>query len=67
MVEGETEPGSAVGEPIPLPTAAKTCGPIAIVAITSDSEVSCLDLAPDNGGGQDQVSPAPLPVAEPDQ
>ena len=63
--EGAIEPGFSVGEPYPMPTADKSCGPMAVVAITSEGEVSCLDLAPDTGDDQGQVSPARPPVAEP--
>ena len=59
------EPGISVGEPYLTPTADKSCGPMASVAITSEGEVSCLDLAPDTGDDQGQVSPAGPPVAEP--
>ncbi len=65
--DGMPEPGFAVGEPYPTPTADKSCGPMAAIAITSDGEVSCLNLAPDNGDSQDMVSSASLPVAEPVQ
>ena len=63
--EGAIEPGFSVGEPYPMPTADKSCGPMAVVAITSEGEVSCLDLAPDTGDDQGQLSPARPPVAEP--
>ena len=63
--EGAIEPGFSVGEPYPMPTADKSCGPMAVVAITSEGEVSCLDLAPDPNDDQAQVSPAKPPVAEP--
>ena len=65
--EGAIEPGFSVGEPYPMPTADKSCGPMAVVAITSEGEVSCLDLAPDTGDDQGQLSPARPPVAEPVQ
>ena len=63
--EGAIEPGISVGEPYLMPTADKSCGPMAVVAITSEGEVSCLDLAPDTGDDQGQVSPARPPVTEP--
>ena len=63
--EGAIEPDIAVGEPYPMPTADEPCVPMAAVAITSEGEVSCLDLAPDTGDDQAQVSPATPPVAEP--
>ena len=63
--EGAIEPGFSVGEPYPMPTADKSCGPMAVVAITSEGEVSCLDLAPDTGHDPGQVSRARPPVAEP--
>ncbi|MCH7607935.1 MAG: hypothetical protein IIC94_05140 [Chloroflexi bacterium] len=63
--EGAIEPDISVGEPYPMPTADKPCVPMAVVTITSEGEVSCLDLAPDTGDDQGQVSPAGPPVAEP--
>ena len=63
--EDTIEPGISVGEPYPTPAADKSCGPMAVVAITSEGEVSCLDLAPDTGDDQGQLSPARPPVAEP--
>ena len=63
--EGAIEPDISVGEPYPMPTADKPCVPMAVVAITSEGEVSCLDHAPDTGDDQGQVSPAGPPVAEP--
>ena len=62
--EGAIEPDISIGEPYPMPTADKPCVPMAVVTITSEGEVSCLDLAPDTGDDQGQVSPASPPVAE---
>ena len=62
LVDGETGPGIAVGEPYPLPTADKACGPGATVPITSDGQFSCLyfdtGMASDEPGGQ-VVEPQP--------
>ena len=63
--EGAIEPDISIGEPYPMPTADKPCVPMAVVAITSEGEVSCLDLAPDTSDDQAQLSPARPPVAEP--
>ena len=63
--EGAIEPDISVGEPYPMPTADTPCVPMAVVTITSEGEVSCLDFAPDTGDDQGQVSPAGPPVAEP--
>ena len=61
--EGAIKPDISIGEPYPMPTEDKPCVPMAVV--TSEGEVSCLDLAPDTGDDQGQVSPAGPPVAEP--
>ena len=63
--EGVIEPDISRGEPYPMPTADTPCVPMAVVTITSEGEVSCLDFAPDTGDDQGQVSPAGPPVAEP--
>ena len=63
--EGAIEPDISIGEPYPMPTADTPCVPMAVVTITSEGEVSCLDFAPDTGDDQGQVSPASPPVAEP--
>ena len=60
----EPGPGIAVGEPYPMPTADKACGPGATVAITSDGQVSCFDLGDgtgtvDDGPGDVVVEPQP--------
>ena len=58
----EPAPGIAVGEPYPLPTADKACGPGATVAITSAGQFSCLYFGTgtvnDEPGGQ-VVEPQP--------
>ena len=66
--DGMPGPGIAVGEPFPLPTADKSCGPMATVAITSDGQVECFDpydtgTANGSTGGQ-VVGPQP-PMVEP--
>ena len=50
--EGAIEPDISLGEPYPMPTADGSCGPMAVVPITSEGEFSCLDLAPDAGDDQ---------------
>ena len=57
-------PDISIGEPYPMPTEDKPCVPMAVVTVTSEGELSCLDLAPD-GDDQGQVSPASPPVIEP--
>ncbi len=66
--EPEPSPGIAVGEPYPIPTADKSCGPMAIVAITSGGQVSCFDpygsgIANDEPDGQ--VVEPQIPVTPP--
>ncbi len=78
--DGTPEPGIAVGEPYPMPAPGTltdlypiptdaSCGPDQGIAITSDGQVSCLDI--DNAGqtddGQDLVSPGEPPAVEPAQ
>ena len=64
---GTIEPSFGKDEPYLVPDRDVNCGSDQSVAITSDGQASCLDIAPNSGGDQDMVSPGRPPSVSPGQ